>query len=79
MVKLRKISTFKVSFLHRVNSRKTNSLIDPFPNSATCHTHSSPESNYSMCSKAYGLHSLLQNSELYHLYLVSGTEWLSLC
>lgn len=78
MVKLRNISTLKVSFLHIVNSRNTNSLIDPLPNSPTCHTHSSSQSNYSMCSKAYGLHSVLQNGELYHLYLVSETEWLSL-
>ena len=79
MIKLRKINTLEVCFLHIVNNRKKrNSLIDPLLNSATCHAHSSFESNYSTCTKVYGLHSIFQNGELYHMYLVSETEWLSL-
>lgn len=79
MFKLRKIKTLEISSLHIVNSRKKrNSLIEPLLNSATCHTHSSFENNYRMCTKVYGLHGIFKNSELYHMYLVSETEWLSL-
>lgn len=77
MLKLRKISTWKVCFLHIINGRETDILIDSLPNSAMCHIYSSFESNYSTCTKVYGLCSILQNSVLYHMYLISETEWLS--
>lgn len=65
-------------FTYSKQQKTRNSLIDPLLNLATYHTHSSFESNYSMCTKVYGLRSILQNGELCHMYLVSETEWLSL-